>query len=203
VTVLILPPQLAAEQADLVADVDDVVHAHGTDRHVLIPVLQELQRRRAGLSDLAMQLVADRLGVPPVEVQGVVTFYAFLGTAGRHVVRVCRTLTCELAGARAVADALAADLGVPMGATTDGGGVTLEWANCIGLCDRAPAMLVDDGAHGFLTPASAVAVVAHLGDDDRPDAVRADEGDAGGADGDGDGDGDGGDDGTGAVAAGP
>ena len=174
---LILPPDLAAQQEDLLADVDDVVHRHGTERHALIPVLQDLQRRRGGLSDLAMQLVADRLGVPPVEVQGVVTFYAFLGTTGRHVVRVCRTLTCELAGARDVADRLAAELGVLMGATTGDGGVTLEWANCIGLCDRAPAMLVDDGAHGHLTPGSAAAVVAQLRDGgdgtDGTDAVDA------------------------------
>lgn len=167
---LTLPPAVAAAEAGLVALVDDLVARHGRDRSALVPVLTAIQAERHEISDLAMQLVADRFGVPPVDVEGVVTFYAFLGSArrGTHSVRVCRTLSCELAGAAALTERLAADLGVAApGGTTSDGTATLELVHCIGLCDHAPAMLVDDVAHVDLDPARASrAVAAALAPDD-------------------------------------
>ena len=164
-SVFVVPPD--ADPA-VIADVDELVAQHGRDRSALPALLRGVQRRHGGVGDLAVQVVADRLGIPPVEVLGVVSFYTFLrGTRGRHVVRLCRTLSCDLAGARAIGARLESELGVPMGGTTPDGAVTAEWVHCIGQCDRAPAMLVDDEASGDLTPETAAAVVA---------AVRADVG---------------------------
>lgn len=160
-----MPTPPADATPDLIADVDALVGAHGRDRASLLPVLQALRRRRGEITDRAMQLVADRLGVPPVEVQGVVTFYSFLhGESARHVVRLCRTLSCELAGAPGVAERLEAELGVPAGTPTPDGTVVVEWVHCVGLCDGAPAMLVDDRAVDQLTPDGASAVVTRLRD---------------------------------------
>ena len=161
---LTVPPEVAAENSELIEQIDALVAAHGSDRSALIPILQELRERYREISDVAMQVVADRLGVPPVAVQGVVTFYSFLGTApaGRHVIRLCRTLSCELAGTRAVAEQLEREVGVPLGGTTDDGEITLEWANCIGMCDQAPAALVDAEAVGHLSPATVSEILGRL-----------------------------------------
>lgn len=155
---LVLPP--GADRTH-VAAVRALVDRHGHDRGALLAVLQEIQHRYGQVDDLAMQVVADELGVAPVDVLGVATFYSFLrGTHGTHVLRVCRTLTCAMAGATAVGARLASELGVPMGSTTPDGSVTAEWVHCIGQCDRAPAMLVDDEAVGDLTPGGVAAIAA-------------------------------------------
>ena len=151
---LTLPAEVETDNSDLIALIDSLVAEHGADRSALIPVLQDLRAIHHDISDIAMQVVADRLGITPVAVHGVATFYAFLGTGvtGRHVLRLCRTLSCEMAGMRRIADYLEKELGVSFGGTTADGEFTLEWANCIGLCDRPPAMLVDTEARVQLTP---------------------------------------------------
>lgn len=161
---LTLPARLAAENADLIDAIDRLVDVHGRTRSALLGVLQALREERREINDVAMQVVADRLGITPVDVQGVVTFYAFLTNrpVGTHVVRVCRTLTCEMAGMRRVADQLQAELGITVGGTSADGLVTLDWVNCIGMCDQAPALLVDRTARGRVTPAQVSEVLAGL-----------------------------------------
>lgn len=163
---MITVPNPPGVDAGLVADVDTLLAEHGADRSALLPVLQGIRRRHGEISDAAMQLVAARLGIPPVEVLGVVTFYSFLhGVRARHVVRVCRTLTCELAGAPDVWARLEQVLGVPAGTATSDGAVVVERVHCIGRCDHAPAMLVDDRALDDVTPADAAALVVSLRDE--------------------------------------
>ena len=161
---LTLPADLAVENTDLIGAIDALVAEHGRDRSALIPVLQQLRVQRREITDVAMQVIADRLGITPVEVQGVVTFYAFLGTkaAGRHIIHLCRTLSCEMAGTRQVAERLSGELGVPFGGTTADGEFTIEWANCIGMCDQPPAMLLDRQALGHVTPDRVTEIIADL-----------------------------------------
>lgn len=161
---LTLPAELAVEHADLLQAIDTLVEAHGRSRSALIPVLQGLREQKREINDVAMQVVADRLGITPVDVQGVVTFYSFLRmeAAGRHVVHVCRTLSCEMAGMRRVAEQLQAELGVTVGQTSADDLVTLDWVNCIGMCDQAPALLIDRKALGRVTPAQVREIVAAL-----------------------------------------
>lgn len=159
-----LPADVAERRADLVAAIDSLVARHGRDRGALLPILEDLHADRGQIDDLAIQVVADRLGAAPSEVQGVVTFYAFLagGPRGRHVIRLCRTLSCAMAGARGVGEALEGELGVAFSQTTPDGAVTLEWTNCVGLCDTPPAALVDAAASGGLTPEIVREIVARL-----------------------------------------
>lgn len=149
---------------DLVALVDALVAEHGHDRAALLPVLQGLRAQRHLIDDAAMRLVADRLGTSPVAVQGVATFYAFIGTGrtGRHVVRVCRTLPCSMAGAEETAAALARAADCQVGGTSADRAISLQWASCIGMCDQPPAVLVDDQAVGGVTPDDAHRIVDRL-----------------------------------------
>jgi NADH:ubiquinone oxidoreductase subunit E len=170
---LTVHPSPTAEQRHLIETIDGLVETHGRDRAALIPILQDVRDRYHEISDLAMQVVADRLGIPPVDVYGVVTFYSFLGPrrTGRYVVRLCRTLSCHLARTRAVADGLERELGIHFGQTTADGRFTLEWTNCIGMCDQAPAMLVDDRVHGGLTPEKASGILAAIREAEARDAA--------------------------------
>jgi len=123
-------------------------------RASLIPVLRNIKEKYRGIDGEAMQVVADILGMHPVEVDAVSTFYAFLQpeTQGRFVFRLCRTYSCELAGKEEVAAQLQRDLGIGFGETSADGAFTLEWANCMGMCDQGPAMLVNDKVFTKVTP---------------------------------------------------
>jgi NADH-quinone oxidoreductase subunit E len=123
--------------------------------HLLIS-LSQAQRRDGGVSAAVMRELADATDVSLSEVYGVASFYSFLSTRplGRHVIRICRSVPCFLKSADGLAAQLEAELGVIAGETTTDGRFSLELVNCIGACDQAPAMLVDDDIHGDLTPDS-------------------------------------------------
>jgi NADH:ubiquinone oxidoreductase subunit E len=145
---------LTTQQDRLIGEIGALIDRHGDDRSALVPILQDVQSRYHTISDFTMQAIADRLGIHPVEVYSVVTFYAFLSEKyhGRFVIRLCRTISCDMAGKDAVARQLRNDLGVDFGETTPDGRFTLEWANCIGMCDCGPAMLVNDQVYTQMTP---------------------------------------------------
>ena len=156
-----------------------IVERHGADRTSLIPILQDVKKAQHEITDEAMQIVADLVGIHPVEVFSVATFYAFLHGApeGRYVVRLCGTLSCDFAGKTAVAEALRGALGIEFGATTDDGVFTLEWASCVGMCDQGPALLVNDTVFTRVTPEKVAEIVARYrdkaADDARQDIVTA------------------------------
>jgi [NiFe] hydrogenase diaphorase moiety large subunit len=111
-----------------------------------MPILQAVQERYNHISEFSMQEVANLLDIHPVEVYSVVTFYAFLNAEkqGKFVIRLCRTISCDMQDKDKVARQLENELGIPFGQTTSDGKFTLEWANCLGMCDQGPALLVND-----------------------------------------------------------
>jgi NADH:ubiquinone oxidoreductase subunit E len=130
----------------LTAEVVMLAEKYGRTRSGLLPILQALQNHYRFLPDAAMQETADLLGLHPVEVYAVATFYSFLDIErqGRFMIRLCRTLSCDMKGKDAVARQLELELGVPFGQTTPDGRFSLGWCNCLGMCDHAPALLVND-----------------------------------------------------------
>ena len=131
-----------------------IVASHGGNRSALMPMLQEIQRMRSRITPYAMQVVADMLGIHPVEVMGVVSFCSFLNVKpkGKFISRLCQTVSCDMQGKDKVARQLETDLGIKFGETTADGFFTLEYANCLGLCDEGPAMLVNEKAYTEVTP---------------------------------------------------
>lgn len=124
------------------------------DRRELLVRLKETQERFGSLSGEHLAELAGEFGLPLSEVYGVATFYSFLATRpqGRHVIRICRSLPCHLESGETVSDSLRKELGIKPGETTADGRFSLETVNCIGACDKAPAMMVDHNVHGELTP---------------------------------------------------
>ncbi len=145
---------LVSEREQLRGNIETWVTEYGANRSSLIPVLEEVHRKYGHISEYVMQVVADILDIHPVEVDSVVSFYSFLGhkPKGRFIVRLCRTISCEMQEKQRVAQQLENDLGIRFGETTANGNFTLEWANCLGMCDQGPALLVNERIYTRVTP---------------------------------------------------
>ncbi|MCX7750677.1 MAG: NAD(P)H-dependent oxidoreductase subunit E [Candidatus Bipolaricaulota bacterium] len=131
---------------------------------VLLALLHELQGMNPGqyLLPEDLELAARHLGLPLSRVRDAVTFYSMfsLRPRGRHVVRLCASPHCHVAGAWSALDELRRVLGVEVGETTADGLFTLELTSCLGACGVAPVMMIDDEVVGNLTPAKVAAAVA-------------------------------------------
>ena len=152
---------LVAEKNALTADIERLVETYGEGREALLPILQQVQIIYGHISEFAQQEIARYLDIHPVEVYSVITFYAFLSTVpkGRFAVRLCRTISCDLAGKEAVVRALERELGIKFGETTRDRKFSLEYINCMGMCDQGPAILINDKVHTHLTPQSVVDIL--------------------------------------------
>jgi len=137
---------------------------HGDDRTRLLDILLAVQRRHGRLDDGIIDALAARLGIPRVDVAGVVSFYSFLGDEprGRIVIRLCNDVPDLMVGADKVAEGLEEELGIRFGETTPDGRFTLEWASCIGMSDQAPAALFNDVVVPNLGPGAARRLVREL-----------------------------------------
>ncbi len=142
--------------------VQDVVDMRGEDHTALIPILQDIQRSHGHVPREAQNAIAIALDVSQARVAEVISFYSFLTEEpqGQYIFRLCQTISCEMDGKDEVASALERALGIAFGETSEDGLFSLEYTNCIGMCDQPPAMLVNDDAFGGLTPQSVQDIVA-------------------------------------------
>ncbi len=133
-------------------------------RSAVLPALYLAQYQQGHITASAMRYVADLVGITPAEVEDVVSFYTMFYTkpVGRYVLQVCRTLSCALNGAECVTEALAAKLGIKPGETDPSGTFTLVEVECLGACDRAPVVMVNDAWHECLKPEDAAKLVDDL-----------------------------------------
>jgi NADH:ubiquinone oxidoreductase subunit F (NADH-binding)/NADH:ubiquinone oxidoreductase subunit E len=136
------------------SQVAEIASAHADRPDNLVMVLNRVQALRNYLPRGALRTVAHVMGLPESRVYGVATFYSMLSTKprGRHIIRVCTSTPCHVAGAREFLDALTKELGTPLGGTTDDGTFTVETSSCLGLCHAAPAMMIDEEVYGNLVP---------------------------------------------------
>jgi NADH-quinone oxidoreductase subunit E len=119
-----------------------------------VEALNIVQRHRGWVPDEAVKDVAAMLDMTPDELDAVATFYSFLfrRPVGRHVIFVCDSISCWVMGYNPLLDVLKTKLGVTFGETTADKRFTLLPISCIGACDRAPAMMVDEDLYGPVTP---------------------------------------------------
>lgn len=120
----------------------------------LLVRLKEAQGKSGYVTEELMAELAESLGVPVNDVYGVASFYSFLSTKplGRNVIRICKSLPCYLKNCQSIVETVEKELGIKPGQTTSDGRFSFELTNCIGLCDRAPAMLINNDPHVDLTP---------------------------------------------------
>jgi NADH-quinone oxidoreductase subunit E len=145
--------------------VEEIAARYPDPRSAVMDALRIAQERHGGwLPPEAFVEVGEALDLTPAYCKAVASFYDMyhLEPVGRHMVEVCTNLSCALAGAQAVLDAFADELGVRPGETTEDGGVTLRAIECAGGCGRAPVVVVDHRYHEPVRPDGVVAIVEEL-----------------------------------------
>ena len=123
-------------------------------KSAILYALYLAQHQQGYLTAAAMSHVAQQIGCTASEVEDVVSYYTmfFPRPVGTYVLNVCRTLSCALRGAERVTEELSATLGIKPGETDSTGSFTLLEVECLGACDRAPVVMVNDDWHECLAP---------------------------------------------------
>ena len=128
----------------------------------ILLALEDAQTRFGYISSEFMAELAESLDIPVNDVYGVASFYSFIATRtpARHVIRICKSLPCHMKDGEAIIEAVEKEIGVKPGNATEDGRFSFELTNCIGLCDGAPAMLINNDAHVNLTPKKIAGILA-------------------------------------------
>jgi NADH-quinone oxidoreductase subunit E len=123
--------------------------------------LKIVQRHRGWVSDEALSNVAELLGMSPAELDSVATFYCgiYRRPVGRHVILLCDSVSCWVMGYNPIRAHLVKRLAIDLGETTADNRFTLLPCACLGVCEQAPAMMIDEHVHGNLTPETIDAIL--------------------------------------------
>lgn len=142
----------------------------GRQASAVIPLLDLAQRQEGWVSRPAIEEIAKILGMPPIRVLEVATFYTMfnLHPVGRHHVQVCTNLPCQLRGSDAVVAACRSKLGVELGETTTDGQFTLAEVECSGACVNAPVVQIGDDYFEDVDAASMGKIIDALKRGERP-----------------------------------
>lgn len=149
---------------DLQAAIKGICQASGRDRTRMMDIVRAVQERFGCVSAQAVDLIAREVSTHRVEVEGVVSFYAFLSDKpkGQVAVRLSNGVIDRMAGADHIAEVFAQELGIEFGETTPDGRISLDYTPCIGMCDQAPAALVNEVVVTELSSDSARSIVRDL-----------------------------------------
>jgi len=130
------------------ARLDEIVKRYPPDqaRSAVLPALYLVQAQQGYVTGNSMRHVAEVLGITPADVEDVVTYYTMFYTkpVGKFVLSVCRTLSCAVNGAGRVTEEICEALHIKPGETDASGTFTLIEVECLGACDRAPVVMVND-----------------------------------------------------------
>ena len=127
-------------------EVDEIIVEKGSERKALMPCLHAIQKRERHISREAITYLRKALGVPAIDIYGVITFYGMYTTEkqGENVIRVCKSLSCSLGGHKDLIGAVRDELSIGDGETTADGKFSLEEVSCLGLCDKSPAIMINE-----------------------------------------------------------
>lgn len=130
-------------------------------RAASIEALKVVQKARGWVPDGAADAIGAVLGIPASDVEGVATFYSqiFRQPVGRHIILVCDSMTCYIGGHEAVLSSIQQQLGIGLGQTSADGRFTLLPVCCLGNCDKAPALMIDDDTFGDVGPEAVAALL--------------------------------------------
>ncbi|MCB1761974.1 MAG: NAD(P)H-dependent oxidoreductase subunit E [Gammaproteobacteria bacterium] len=141
-----------------------VCQRYANDRTRLLDILLDIQHELKGITPAAMEVVAQRTGITRVEVEGVVSFYAFLSSEikGERMIRVCDDIIDRQKGGREIAQIFAQELGVAVGGNSADGRFSLEYTPFLGMSDQAPSVMINDTIFTALTREKARRICSRL-----------------------------------------
>ncbi len=134
---------------------------YGRRRDSLMPILQGVVDENRYLSDVAMTEIARELDIASAEVFGTASFYSFLDTEprGKYVIRVCKTITCDMHGKKRMIEKIEDMLKIKLGETTQDKKFTLLTTNCLGWCHKGPVMLINDTPYPDLNESKVTEII--------------------------------------------
>jgi NADH-quinone oxidoreductase subunit E len=131
------------------AQIDEVITHYPVKRSATLPLLHLVQEDVGWISKEAIEWIAAKLELPPINVYEVVTFYPMFRQApiGRRHIKVCRTLSCALVGGYKVCDQFQKEFGCHTGEVSADGEVTIDFVECLASCGTGPVVMIDDDLH--------------------------------------------------------
>ncbi len=150
--------------SEFLAKVEDLAKSYPEPRTALLPALHLCQAELRHVPVEFQAFIAERLGMAPAHVRGVVTFYEMYSEKqlGRYLLQVCKTLPCMLAGSEILLEHLQAKLALKPGQTSGDGRFTLITVECIACCDGGPALMVNETLNRHVTLADADRILGEL-----------------------------------------
>lgn len=129
--------------------IEKLIPRYPTKDSAALPLLHIIQEDKGFISREAMEWVAEKLGMQPINIYGLVTFYPMLREEpiGKRHIKVCRTLSCALKGSYKLCSKLQEELDCPLNETSEDGNYTIEFVECIASCGTAPVVQVDEKLH--------------------------------------------------------
>ncbi len=134
--------------------IEEIVARYPQKEAAILPILHITQQEFGSISAEEEKLVARILGIKPISVRELVTFYTMLSreSLGKYHIQVCSNLSCSLLGAGNFVDYLVEKLGIKPGETTPDKKFTLSTVECLGACERAPCMMINFNYYGEMDP---------------------------------------------------
>ena len=161
------PVDLGVEPATFSPAVEAEIDAHlakyPIPRSAILPLMFIVQRERGYLDPPGVLYLANRLALRVTDIWEVATFYSMIHTdpIGKYHIQVCRTLSCKIRGAGKITEYCSRKLGIKVGETTADGRFTLLPIVCLGACDKAPVLMVNDATHFNVTADNVAQVLEH------------------------------------------
>jgi len=140
--------------------IDEVVPRYPQKRSAALPLLHLVQEDQGYVSGEAVEWIAQRLGLQPINIHELVTFYPMFRQApiGRRHVKVCRTLSCAIMGGYRTCAEFQRQFATGLGGVSPDGEVTVEFVECLASCGTAPVVMIDDELHERVDVAKARAL---------------------------------------------
>ncbi|MCH2615500.1 MAG: NAD(P)H-dependent oxidoreductase subunit E [Opitutales bacterium] len=156
---------------ETLAEIEEAIPKYPEKQSAVMPLLHAIQKDKGLLTKEAAEWVAGKLGMEAIQVLAVITFYPFFRQhrIGKRHIRVCRTLSCAMAGGAKVCDKMLSEFDTDLNEISPDGEVTVEFAECLASCGSAPVMLVDDELHENLDEEKTKAICDQI----KSEAVQA------------------------------
>ncbi len=140
--------------AEVAKIIQEKIERYGRERKALIPILNGIVEKKNYVDNEDMICIAKALDISAADVYGTASFYSFIEdkAVGKYVIRICKSITCDMKGKHKILKALEDELRIKLGETTINKKFTLLQTNCLGLCDSGPAMLINNEPFTHLTP---------------------------------------------------
>jgi NADH-quinone oxidoreductase subunit E len=135
--------------ADTLRKIDEVITHYPVKRSAALPLLHYVQEDQGYVSSEAIEWIAARLGLEPINIFELVTFYPMFRQKpiGRRHIKVCRTLSCAIMGGYRTCSEFQKQFSTGLGEISPGGDVTIEFVECLASCGTAPVVMIDDELH--------------------------------------------------------